>query len=305
MNIGMFLITSLMLIGMDVPKPEENDRGNAFRDYIATNHKRSYITVLEGFGNVNPLYFEARITPYYLIRLKDQYRWAIELNPAGIIRMQRETSFPIRTPSFMPGITYYHNLKQKISRNKKVVPFLSLVHHSNGQNGDYYNEDGSINTTSGNFSTNYFELGAFMTNLNSDHAKQREFYKSYVEYHFAKDPHLKGKYGFFRVNFEFQTIHQLSNYAGKEGKERQSAKKHRIRQTAHAGWIFGEMGGAGPANLKKRLNFKYTFSYHPRIAEDMSVFVQFYHGQDYYNIYFDQTISVLRFGLMTDQLKFW
>ncbi|MGM0532132.1 MAG: hypothetical protein ACQER7_12365 [Bacteroidota bacterium] len=100
-------------------------------------------------------------------------------------------------------------------------------------------------------------------------------------------------------------IHQLSPYADKSDKKRLKSKKHRIRQTAQAGWIFGEMGGASHTNVKKRLNFKYTFSYHPRIAEDMSVFVQYYYGQDYYNIYFNRNISVLRFGLMTDQLKFW
>ncbi|MCF8337433.1 MAG: hypothetical protein K9I74_05565 [Bacteroidales bacterium] len=58
-------------------------------------------------------------------------------------------------------------------------------------------------------------------------------------------------------------------------------------------------------NIKERLLFKYTVSYHPRIAEDMSFFIQYYYGQDYYNIFFDRNISVLRIGLMSDQLKFW
>jgi len=304
MNLELFIIGTFMLIGMDIPR-DYQDHGDLFQDYIATNHERSYITVLEGFGNMNPLYFEAGISPYYMIRLKEQHRWAIELNPAMRIRMQREASFPIRTPSYMPGITYYHNLKPQVSGNKKVVPFLSLVHHSNGQNGDFYNENGSINTEGGNFSTNYLELGAFMTHLAPHNPGQRKFYKSYLEYHFASDPHLKGKYGFFRANFEFQMIHQLSAYRDKNGKERERSRKHRIRQSIHASWIFGEMGAANALNAKERLTFEYTFSYHPKIAEDMSVFVQYYYGQDYYNIYFNRNISVLRFGLMTDQLKFW
>jgi hypothetical protein len=203
----------------------------------------------------------------------------------------------------MPRITYYHNLEQNIPGSKKVVPFLSLVHHSNGQNGDFYNEDGSINTTSGNFSTNYLEMGAFMTTLNTRNTGQRKFYKSYLEYHFANDPHLKGKYGFLRANFEFQMIHQLSAY--QRGKAKERSQKHRIRQSVHTSWIFGELGNAPPLDIKERLTFKYTLSYHPKMAEDMSVFVQYYYGQDYYNIYFDRNISVLRFGLMTDQLKFW
>jgi len=293
------------LISMDIPLDTMDNGEDVFQHYIATNHKRSYITMLEGFGNINPLYFEARITPYYLIRLKDQYRWAVELNPAGIIRMQREKSFPIRSPSYMPRITYYHNLKQKISGNKKVVPFLSLVHHSNGQNGDFHNEDGSVNTIDGNFSTNYLEMGFFMTKLNTRNTGQRKFYKSYLEYHFASDPHLKGRYGFLRANFEFQWIHQLSSYVGKRGELRQKSKKHRIRQSFNTGWIFGGLENTSSVNIEERLTFKYTFSYHPKITEDMSVFVQYYYGQDYYNIYFNRNISVLRLGLMTDQLKFW
>ena len=293
------------MIGMDLPKPDTSKGNDMFSEYIATSHQRSYITVLEGVGNINPLYFEAAVTPYYLIRLKDEKKWAIELNPKMVIRMQRETSFPIRTPSYMPRITYYQNLENPISGNKRVIPFVSVVHHSNGQNGDFYHDDGSINTSSGNFSTNYFEIGAFMTRLNNSGDGHRNFYKSYLEYHFANDPHLKGKYGFFRMNFEYQMIHQLSAYAQKKGKEREKSRKHRIRQSVHTSWAFGKVGDAGAADIKKRLNMKYTFSYHPRIAEDMSVFLQFYHGQDYYNIYFNRTINVLRIGLMTDQLKFW
>ena len=305
LNIEIFLIISTMLFGMDIPDPHNNDRDSTFKKYINTNHKRSYITVLEGIGNIKPLYFEASITPYYLIRLKDEYRWAIELNPAMTFRMQRAESFPIRTPSYMPRITYYHNLRNTRFQNKRIFPFLSVVHHSNGQNGDFYNDDGSINTSNGNFSTNYLELGAFMTKLNPSNANQRFFFKPYLEYHFANEENLKGKYGFFRVNFDFQMIHQLSPYADKKGKKRKKSKNHRIRQSFHTEWIFGNMGDVRAENIKERLKLKYTFSYHPGIAEDMSIFLQFYHGQDYYNIYFHKTINILRFGLMTDQLKFW
>ena len=34
-----------------------------------------------------------------------------------------------------------------------------LSHHSNGQDGDFYRADGSVNARDGSFSTNYLELG--------------------------------------------------------------------------------------------------------------------------------------------------
>lgn len=304
MNLGVFLILTTFFIGGDLIDIHNSGEDNSFRKYIAANHKRSYITLTEGAGNLYPLYFESKIAPYYYIRLKDEYQWAIELSPQMIFRMQRKPSFPIRTPSYMPRITYYHNFYKRNHTSNHLIPFVSLVHHSNGQNDNFYNEDGSINTNSGNFATNYIEAGAFFTRPNLTKVTFQNLVKSYASYHFANDPNLKGKYGFFRLNFEYQLIYQLSSYHDKTGKKREKNEKHRLRQSLRAEWIFGEMNDASATNLKERLNFKYTLSYHPKIAEDMSIFIQYYYGQDYYNIHFNENISILRIGLMTDQLEF-
>ena len=296
----------MMLVGMDTQFLQNDSLVNAkFRDYISTSHERSYITVMEGIGNLNPLYFEANLAPYYLIRLKEEYKWAVELSPQILIRMRRESSFPIRTPSYMPRITYYHNLYENTGIRKQIIPFVSIIHHSNGQNGDFYLQDGTINRHSGNFSTNYLEAGAFRTQLNPGRHGQRRFYKAFLEYHFANDPHLSGQYGVFRVNFEFQLIQKLRASVGNHPTERKFQENHRLRQSVKLGWTFGEVAEAGQTLLEDRLKFEYTISYHPKMTEDMSLFIQYYYGKDYYNIYFDRNISVLRFGLMTDQLKLW
>jgi len=53
-----------------------------------------------------------------------------------------------------------------------------------------------------------------------------------------------------------------------------------------------------------RLNLKLTFYYHPEFLEEVGLFVQYYHGADYYNVYFNHRIDVIRFGIMTDKLNF-
>src|SRR5690606_30478462 len=53
-----------------------------------------------------------------------------------------------------------------------------------------------------------------------------------------------------------------------------------------------------------RFNASLTFYYHPKFLEDIGLFVQLYHGMDYYNIYFEHQISVIRFGIMTEILRF-
>ena len=53
-----------------------------------------------------------------------------------------------------------------------------------------------------------------------------------------------------------------------------------------------------------RINLSLTFYYHPQFMEDIGLFVQYYHGMDYYNIYFNQKLDIIRFGLMTEKLRF-
>jgi len=41
-----------------------------------------------------------------------------------------------------------------------------------------------------------------------------------------------------------------------------------------------------------------------KFLEDIGFFIQFYHGTDYYNIYFQNQLNIIRFGLMTEILRF-
>ncbi|NJO89264.1 MAG: hypothetical protein HC831_10125 [Chloroflexia bacterium] len=134
-----------------------------FRQSINQSHPQSYISALGGFGNIEPLIFEAAIIPYYMLRL-NQSKWGIELSPKVVLRMYQADSYPVRTPSYMPGATFYYNISN-LQASRKASPlfvFLTWQHHSNGQDGNFYNNDSiSINTHSGNFSTNMIELGGF------------------------------------------------------------------------------------------------------------------------------------------------
>ena len=56
---------------------------------------------------------------------------------------------------------------------------------------------------------------------------------------------------------------------------------------------------------KDGLEFKWdTMSDYLKFLEDIGFFAQVYHGSDYYNIYFDHQLSVIRFGIMTEILRF-
>lgn len=63
------------------------------------------------------------------------------------------------------------------------------------------------------------------------------------------------------------------------------------------GWILSEYNNRKTFDIK-RLIIKETISFKPRFLKDVTLFAQYYYGQDYYNIYFNRTLHVFRFGIM-------
>ena len=53
-----------------------------------------------------------------------------------------------------------------------------------------------------------------------------------------------------------------------------------------------------------RFNTSLTFYYHPKFLEEIRLFVQLYHGKDYYNINYEHQIPIIRFELMREILRF-
>lgn len=106
------------------------------------NQGNSYITFPVDIGNIEPLWFEANLIPNFHIRTNKESRLMGVLTPQIMIRMFREYSYPVKTPSYMPQITMYYKLCKE---RKNSTVFFRLAHHSNGQDGDFYLENGEIN----------------------------------------------------------------------------------------------------------------------------------------------------------------
>ncbi|HUW07978.1 MAG TPA: hypothetical protein VMW01_17195 [Williamwhitmania sp.] len=261
------------------------------------NQGNSYITFPIDVGNIEPLWFEANLIPNFYIRESKSSRLIGVLTPQIIIRMYREKSFPVRTPSYMPQITVYYHLTGN-ENVEKLRLFGRLGHHSNGQDGDFYLENGEVNLKSGNFSTNYFEVGIIKTNF-VNYLNAHQFFKTSIEVHPESwsDKELKGKYSVIRWHNTFSVfkLPVLDNQSSKG--------KTRISFNAEATWLFGEVNNWNGWYLN-RLNLMFTFFYHPQFFEDIGLFVQLYHGMDYYNIYFNHQLNIIRFGIMTETLRF-
>lgn len=261
------------------------------------SHGNSYITFPTDIGNIEPLWIEGNLIPNFYIRKSKNSRLMGVFTPQVIIRMYQEESYPVRTPSYLPQITVYYLLSPKTEQRSLSI-FGKLVHHSNGQDGDFYLENGDINLKTGDFSTNYYELGLIKTNYNK-RSKTVQFMSTSVQVH-AKAltaDELQGAYSLYRWN-SMVSIFKIP-MSEVENKDRNAS----ISVKGETSWMFGEVNDWSNVSLN-RLNMSFTLFYHPKFLEDIGLFVQAYHGLDYYNMYFSHKITMLRFGIMTEKLRF-
>ena len=261
----------------------------------------SYITFAGGVGNIENLVFEANIVPYYLFSLNQSDRWGIELSPQFILRMYNAYSFPVRTPSFMPRATFFYQFRKTNpnSHYKDLFGYFSWCHHSNGQENSFYADDSTtINTISGNFATNMIEIGLFMSKPNQFNPYSVNYNKFSVVYHYKHISELDNRFGDLRFFTELQTTINIAKTLEYFNLRKARINHHTstLNVSTHIGWIAGNLNDIKFINIK-RLIFKHTVSYKPPFLKDVTLFAQYYYGQDYYNIYFEHQLHVLRFGI--------
>lgn len=285
-----------------------NYRNLSFLEAISASHELSYITILGGAGNIEPLMFEAAIVPYYMLRLNQNTRWAMEFSTKIIIRMYNERSLPIRTPSYMPRATLYINVGRLDSRIQKQFFFVSWAHHSNGQSGLFADSiTHEINTYDGDFTTNFIEAGPFFSRVPYNKSFVTDYLKLSLTYNYKQSEQIKGLYGIFRINQEMQSIITLPKPLLKAGVKSNtlSGRKHSsLRLTIKNSLILGDMSEAKTNSILNRITTSWILAYRPAMLEDMSFFIQYYYGQDYYNIWFARNLSVFRIGIQADTFQF-
>ncbi|MDY0201467.1 MAG: hypothetical protein RBR40_10825 [Tenuifilaceae bacterium] len=256
----------------------------------------SYILFGSGFGNLEPLVFEANIVPHFMINFSEKVKWGIELSPRIVFRMYNQHSHPVRTPSFMPKGTFFYQFMSKENKKRDVFTYVSVMHHSNGQEGDFFNADSTINTLTGNFSTNWVEGGLFFSRPNPKLLFNTNYLNLYATYNFLQEKSMSGTYGRLRFFVDLKNTVKLSRafriIVAPENKD----KKYVFNQSIKLGWIAGKLNDEKTVNIK-RLIIDYTLSFTPTFLKEVNVFIQYYYGQDYYNIHFGRQLSVIRIGI--------
>ncbi len=228
--------------------------------------------------------FEGQIAPSYELfhlgkdpdKMKRGFSLDVIVTPKVLLKVYSTGSQPVKSPSYMPMITFQACWKM---RAMTIYPFVTIGHHSNGQTGATYDSTGEVNTQTGDFYTNFYKLGYAMSSSAWPHHKIGIIYEHHPVHGwwFSIDDAIKGSYGRTRIHcfykYEQKNIAAEINYT-------------RIYDS----WELAK--GVSPNILE--INFSWKI---PGFKNLAWLFTNFYQGQDYYNIDFARQIRQFKMGL--------
>jgi hypothetical protein len=272
------------------------------REKFQSFSDRSYVTYKGGIGNIGTLVYEACFAPSLTVGLKKFPDWGFEFTPQIILRMYDQYSHPVRTPSYMPMGNLFYHVQKKPEYKRDMFVFLTLGHHSNGQDGLLLQSDSvTINTRDGSFANNYFKGGVILSYPEKKNFTPVSYIRLAASYHRVRPPALRAMYGYARLFADVESVLNLSKERGNIFNDKKTESK--LIGKLNLTWLASDMVDTKPIDLK-RLIVSYTLSYQPSFISYLSLFARAYYGQDYYNINFHNTLKVIQVGVSIKGLNF-
>jgi hypothetical protein len=288
------------------------------RDYVVTGLEPSYITVPSrwlgggGFAEPRPLVFEGSIVPHLALHAWRKHDLTLVLTPKVVVRMLDTVSSPVRTPSFMPRATLTYNPwdASRAVRTRRQLPILGafgyfkavVSHHSNGQE-DSTLIGGQPNLRSGNFSTNFVDIGATM--IHEARREQRvglRLASLSLERHFAFSPDAQRRdFGMTRANLRITQIGStLIRLPMSDGMLRRmggdNPERPFIRTDVTLSYLLDSRRRTGGDALFANASVAFKL----RELDDFWFFAGYQRGQDPYNIQWlsPRLLSAWRIGVL-------
>jgi hypothetical protein len=270
---------------------------------ILSTSDRTYVSFGQGIGSyktpygvkhLNPLIFEGQLSPDFFVALSKKRTIGLAFFPKIIIRMFNEPSTPVKTPTYMPSLLLYHQIKSPFA--KRVLRFFKpedqltfityrLIHHSNGQSGSYFIPGtDSINYTNGNFSANAIEVALSWSAIDSG-TIGKSFMTGRIAYerqlNFEREEQMKNTYYYNKVSIESHII---------------------ISEKIKAYVTYAFMWGTKQFGTRHSLDTYFAVKPFHKLS-DVSLFVRGYFGPDYYNLYYENILRTVTFGIIADPLS--
>ena len=287
-----------------------------FIERYKENRALSYTSPLSEIGAPSKYMLSGKLTTTYILLASKSLPIAFAIIPDFTVRARDEKSAGVRTPSFRLGGATYIRLNKDLNNYKYAE--LAFTHHSNGQDAEAINTDGTINTYNGNFSTNYLMAAYSFGKVNN--CRERQNLHSFnhqigLEWHkwFAYEKALENNYGFTRLLYNF-SLRKYAFYNAKEHKkwkkgnttaETKQLEKEFLRLNTDISYAVNIIRNSKITDLKKRLNIELTANYSLPFMQNVFLMATAgYYGEDPYNIYFSDHYGFLRFGISTGFIRY-
>lgn len=277
------------------------------RDLIERYLDASYVTISGGinlpggYGRIDDLLVEADINQH--LHVNTGRTTFIKVNPRVRLRMFTEPSSPVRTPSFMPNATLFFGFGDA-NTPAPLCGFtyysLQLSHHSNGQAGDFYAADGSINTESGSFSTNWI---AFAVNrIWNTGPLSQAWTRMGLVWHpgINRADELDDQYEEVKLELSTSSVRGFQQLAGLSLEFRAYVSYVLSGRTYN---MLPEPGSGLPAEratVGDRVDVRLSLSAGRSEFGDLRLYLKYDHGFDYYNINFWRRLRRFQFGIAGD-----
>ena len=281
------------------------------------NAELSFTSPKSEIGAPSKYIIAGKLTTTYMLLAPKNLPIAFAVIPEFTVRVRDEKSAGVRTPSFKLGGTTFIRLNK--NPNQYRYAELSFTHHSNGQDGEAINPDGSINTYNGNFSTNYLSSSYRFGSFSNPSKKDRYYSNNHrigLQWNkwFGYEKALENNYGFTRLlyNFSFRKYAIYSSENSKRWKRSSVIKpigkqleKEYLRINTEFSYAINKIQGYNFLAPKKRLNAELSIHYSlPFMHNVFMMAAAGYYGEDPYNIYFNDKYSYVRFGISTGFIRY-
>ncbi|MBL8513464.1 MAG: hypothetical protein JNJ55_05700 [Betaproteobacteria bacterium] len=279
-------------------------------DVIKNNLDPSYVTFtsgvhLNGDRTTKQMLYEAQLT--------HNFRW-LEYSantrqlfkgldlwldvPVRIgVRQLTETSKPVRTPTYNPGVRLLLSGNQGTRSIDEATYFSIGAHHySNGQEGENFDKEGIANLRNGTFNTNYLEIAAHRwlktsmfpwTRLSYrqeffgtwENIQDRQYPKSQLT---AQARFKNVEMGAYTASFQVSESYRLGlDYIERPGIN---------------------LAGNPTPGVKAKFGDKFQTAIelwlHGPYSKEFALYARYDHGYDYYNINFQKRINRMQFGIV-------
>lgn len=287
-----------------------NKKESANKEYIniyKENADLAYTAPAGELGAPSKYVINGRLTTTYMLLGSYKSPVAFAVIPDFTVRVRKEFSAGVRTPSYRLGGALFVRLNT--NPNRYQYGELAFTHHSNGQDQEAISKDGIINTRTGNFNANYLTLSYRFGHLTAIQADQSYYsfnHRAGLQWHkwFRYEPALDEGFGFTRLlyNFSWRKYDEIERKA--KNKSKMKTEKETWRFNTEVSYAVNKIPSKSLANIQKRLNAEINFNYSFPFMNNVFLMAAVgYYGEDNYNIYFQDHYGYLRFGLSSGFLR--